>query len=114
MNSESNSDCLKEKYLLLSPSENWLEKELCVRADYIGHGERELEIEMAKMFSNHLFAALMLAVIVFSDVKSLPTSVLVDSKQQGDASTGANNKGKSSALTNCRQFRFCVVANRRS
>lgn len=34
-----------------------------------------------------------MAAVVFSDVKSLPTSVLVDSKQQSDAAIGANNKG---------------------
>lgn len=59
----------------------------------IGDGKREPEIEMTKMFSNNLFATLLLAAVVFSDVKSLPTSVLVDSKQQSDAAIGANNKG---------------------
>lgn len=48
---------------------------------------------MAKLFSKNLFATLLLVAIVFSDVKSLPTSVLVDSKQQSDAAIGANNKG---------------------
>lgn len=45
------------------------------------------------MFNNKLFAALLLAAIVFSDVQSLPTSVLVDSRQQSDATSGANSKG---------------------
>lgn len=50
------------------------------------------KLKMVKMFSNNLFAALLLAAIVLSDVKSLPTSVLVDSKQQ--TTIGANiNRG---------------------
>lgn len=34
-----------------------------------------------------------MAAIVFSDVNSLPTSLLVDSKQQSDPTIGATNKG---------------------
>lgn len=48
---------------------------------------------MAKMFNNKSFAALLLTAIVFSDVQSLPTSVLVDSRQQSDATSGTNSKG---------------------
>lgn len=55
---------------------------------WIGHGRREPINEMAKSFSDKLFAALLLATIVFSDVKGLPTSVLVDSKQQSETTKG--------------------------
>lgn len=45
------------------------------------------------MFRNNLLVAVLLAAIVFSDVNSLPTSLLVDSKQQSDPTIGATNKG---------------------
>lgn len=51
---------------------------------------------MAKILSNHLFATLLLAAVVL--VKSLPTSVLVDTKQQQTEKISpdslASHKGK--------------------
>lgn len=55
--------------------------------------DREIETKMARILSNNLFAALLLAAIVI--VKSLPTSVLVDGKQeQAEQLPSSSNKGK--------------------
>lgn len=54
----------------------------------------------SKMFRNNLFVAVLLAANVFSDVSSLPTSLLVDSKLQSDATIGASDKGN---------YRICYI-----
>lgn len=55
--------------------------------------DRDIETKMARILSNNLFAALLLAAIVI--VKSLPTSVLVDGKQeQAEQLPSSLNKGK--------------------
>lgn len=54
---------------------------------------------MTKFFTSHLFAVLLLTGAVL--VKSLPTSVLIETKegqQQSDAATAAN-KGKNTLQT---------------